>query len=153
MMKTLILFFVLATVISCTSQPGTKISTAPVNVDSLTAEFVASWNNKDSAAIVKAIAQDAVLLNDSLVYKGHFQIADNWISGGVKVVSNLKTSCLSKESDNRIAYSAGTYTHDLSFPGGPVYKINGNYNFAWTKQPDDKWKISFIHIEDLTSKR
>ncbi len=152
-MKRWIPFFVLATVISCTSQPGTKTSTAPVNVDSLTAQFVAGWNNKDSAAIVKAIAQDAVLLNDSLVYKGHSQIADNWISGGVKVVSNLNTSSISKASDNRIAYSAGTYTHDLTLPGGPVYKINGNYNFAWTKQPDEEWKISFIHIEDLTSRR
>ena len=153
MMKTLFYCFALAALISCTHQPDTKTSTAPVNVDSLTAQFVAGWNNKDSTAIIKLIAGNAVLLNDSLVYRGHSEIASNWISGGVKVVSNLKTSPISKESDNRIAYSAGTYTHDLTLPGGPVYKINGNYNFAWTKQANDDWKISFIHIEDLTNRR
>jgi hypothetical protein len=90
MRKTLFYCFALAALISCTHQTDTKTSAAPVNVDSLTAQFVAGWNNKDSTAIIKLIAGNAVLLNDSLVYRGHSEIASNWISGGVKVVSNLK---------------------------------------------------------------
>ena len=148
-MKTLITFFALATLISCTHRSDPTTSTPPVSVDSLTAEFLRGWNNRDSAAIIKAIAENAVLLNDSLVYRGHSEISDNWISGGVKVVSNLKTSSIVKASDNKIAYAAGTYTHDLTPPGGSVFKIKGNYNFAWAKQPNGEWKLTFIHIEDL----
>ncbi len=119
----------------------------------MTAAFLAGWNNKDSTAISKAIAENAVLMTDSLVYRGLSEISDNWISGGVKVVSNLKTSFIIKETDIKIAYSAGTYTHDLTPPGGEVFKIKGNYNFAWTKQTSGEWKLRFIHIEDLSSRR
>lgn len=150
MMKIMIAFLALAALISCTHRSDTTTSTSPVSVDSLTAGFLAGWNNKDSTAISKAIAENAILMIDSLVYSGLSEISDNWISGGVKVVSNLKTSSIIKNSDKKIAYAAGTYTHDLTPPGGSVFKIKGNYNFAWTKQPNGEWKLTFIHIEDLS---
>lgn len=148
-MRKLIAFFAL-TVMSCNHRSDTTTSTSPTNVDSLTAQFNAAWNNKDSAAIIKTIADNAILMNDSLIYRGDSAISKNWISGGVKVVSNIKTSSVIKDSDNKLAYDAGTYTHDLTTPGGSVLKLKGNYSFAWAKQPDGEWKLTFIHIEDLT---
>ena len=89
-MKQLTLLLALATVISCNQTTEKTISPTPVNVDSLTATFLAGWNNKDSAAIMKTIADNAVVMNDSLIHNGHLAIANNWISGGVKVLSNIK---------------------------------------------------------------
>lgn len=149
-MKKLTLLLALATVISCNQTSEKSTSATPVNVDSLTTTFLAGWNNKDSAAIMKTIADDAIVMNDSLIHNGHSAIAANWISGGVKVLSNIKTSSVIKDSDNRIAYNGGTYTLDLTPPGGPVLKEKGNYNLVWTRQQDGEWKLRLIHIEDVT---
>jgi len=149
-MKQLALFLALATVLSCHQSTAKSTSTTPVNVDSLTATFLAGWNNKDSAAIMKTIADNAIVMNDSLIHTGHSAISNNWISGGVKVLSNIKTSSVIKDSDHKIAYDGGTYTLDLTPPGGPVLKEKGNYNLVWTKQQNGDWKLTLIHIEDIT---
>jgi len=149
-MKQLALFLALATVLSCNQTTEKSTLTTPVNVDSLTATFLAGWNNKDSAAIMKAIADNAIVMNDSLIHNGLSAISNNWISGGVKVISNIKTSSVIKDSDNKIAYDGGTYTLDLTIPGGPVLKEKGNYNLVWTKQQNGDWKLTLIHIEDIT---
>ena len=149
-MNHLTLFLALATLMSCNQTEEKDISVTPVNVDSLTSTFLAGWNNKDSAAIMKNIADNAIVMNDSSIHSGHSTIARNWISGGVKVLSNIKTSSVIKDSDNKIAYDGGTYTLDLTPPGGPVLKEKGNYNLVWTKQPNADWKLTLIHIEDIT---
>ena len=149
-MKQLTLILALATVISCNQTTEKSTSTRPVNVDSLTATFLAGWNNKDSADIMKTIADNAIVMNDSLIHNGHSAIANNWVSGGVKVLSNIKTSSVIKDIDNKIAYDGGTYSLDLTPPGGPVLKEKGNYNLVWTKQQNGEWKLTLIHIEDIT---
>lgn len=133
------------------SQSKEKAAAAPAaNVDSLTAGFLAGWNNRDSAAIMNTIADNAVVMNDSLIHTGKPAIAGNWVSGGVKVLSNIKTTSVIKDSDGRIAYDGGTYTLDLTPPGGPVLKERGNYNLVWTKQGTGEWKLTLVHIEDIT---
>ncbi len=149
-MKQLTLLLALATVISCNQTTEKSSSALSVNVDSLTATFLAGWNNKDSVAIMKTIADNAIVMNDSLINNGHSAIANNWVSGGVKVLSNIKTSSVIKDSDNKIAYDGGTYSLDLTPPGGPVLKEKGNYNLVWTKQQNGEWKLTLIHIEDIT---
>ncbi len=149
-MKQLALFYPLVTIIGCSQTTETNSSATPVDVDSLTSTFLAGWNNKDSAAIIKTIADNAIVMNDSLIHNGHLAIANNWVSGGVKVLSNIKTSAVIKDSDNKIAYDGGTYTSDLTPPGRPVLKEKGNYNLVWTKQQTGDWKLTLIHIEDIT---
>jgi ketosteroid isomerase-like protein len=148
-MKQLTIFLALA-IISCNPTTENTLSANPVNVDSLTAAFLSGWNNKDSAAIMKTIADIAIVMNDSLIHIGHSAIANNWISGGVKVISNIKASSVIHDSDNKIAYDAGTYSLDLTPPGGPVLKEKGNYNLVWTKQETGDWKLTLVHIEDIT---
>lgn len=149
-MKQVTLLLALAIVISCKQNTEKNTATASVNVDSLTATFLAGWNNKDSAAIMKTIADNAIVMNDSLIHKGHSAIANNWVSGGVKVLSDIKTYSEIKDIDNRIAYDGGTYSLDLTPPGGPVLKEKGNYSLIWTKQENGEWKLTLIHIEDIT---
>ena len=58
-------------------------------------------------------------MNDSLIHNGHKAIADNWVSGGVNVLSNIRTSSDIKNNDNLLAYDGGTYPLYLTAPGGP----------------------------------
>lgn len=70
-MKQFILFLALVTIISCNNTTEKSTAATPVNVDSLTAAFLAGWNNKDSAAIMKTIADNAFVMNDSLIHSGY----------------------------------------------------------------------------------
>lgn len=149
-MKQLILVFTVVTTIGCTQTSEPNPSERSANIDDLTATFLAGWNNKDSAAIMKTIADNAIVMNDSLTHKGSSAIANSWVSGGVKVLSNIQISSLIKDSDQKIAYNGGTYSLDLNPPGGPLLKEKGNYNLVWTKQQTGEWKLTLIHIEDIT---
>ncbi len=149
-MRQLTFILLALSIISC-NQPSEKSSGKPsVKVDSLTANFLAGWNNKDSVAIMNTIADNAIVMNDSLIHNGQKTIADNWVSGGVKVLSNIKTSSVIKNNDQHLAYDGGTYTLDLTPPGGPLLKEKGNYSLVWTKQQNGEWKLTLIHIEDIT---
>ena len=149
-MRLLTLLLISFTIISCNQTTDKSTNTDFVNVDSLTATFLAGWNTKDSAAIMNTIADNAIVMNDSLIHNGRKAIADNWISGGVKVLSNIRTSSVIKNKDNLLAYDGGTYSLDLTPPGGPVLKEKGNYSLVYTKQKDGNWKLTLIHIEDIT---
>ena len=149
-MKLITILSLLVTMMSCNQQEQLSNLSNPISVESLSADFLAGWNNKDSAAIMQTIADNAIVMNDSLVHQGHEAIAKNWISGGVQVISNIKTSSVISNSGNNIAYDGGTYTLDLTIPGGPVLKEKGNYSMVWTKQQTGEWKLTLIHIEDIT---
>lgn len=152
--KQTVIFLVCVIFLSCSQQTNKKTDkenqSSTVNVDSLNAVFLAGWNKKDSAAIMNTIADNAIVMNDSLVHSGINSIAKNWISGGVKVLSNIKTTSLIKDGNGKIAFDGGTYTLDLTIPGGPSFKERGNYSLVWTKQQNDQWKLTLIHIEDIT---
>lgn len=149
-MKQWTLFLTFSILVSCNPTTEESSSTTPVNVDSLTATFLAGWNNKDSVAIMKTIADNAIVMNDSLIHSGINAIAQNWVSGGVKVLGNIKTTSLIQETSESIAYNGGTYSLDLTPPGGPVLKEKGNYSLVWSKQKNGEWKLTLVHIEDIT---
>ena len=41
---------------------------------------------------MNTIAENAIIMNDSLIHNGHKAIADNRVSGGINVLSNSRTS-------------------------------------------------------------
>jgi len=153
-MRNLIICIGCIALASCNQQTGGSRASSNqnklVNVDSLNAVFVAGWNNKDSVAAVSIIADNAIVMNDTLIHNGINEIAKNWISGGIKVISNINTVSSIKGANESIAYDAGTYSLDLTIPGGPVLKEKGNYSLVWTKTSMNDWKLTLIHIEDIT---
>lgn len=152
--KQLVIFLICVIFVSCSQQTTKKTDnenqSSTVNVDSLNAVFIAGWNKKDSAAIVNTISENAIVMNDSLIHSGINSIAKNWISGGVKVLSNVKTKSIIKDANGKIAFDGGTYTLDLTIPGGPTLIERGNYSLVWTKQQNNQWKLTLVHIEDIT---
>jgi ketosteroid isomerase-like protein len=151
-MKNLLLFSLLVLLIGCNqtaSETGdASQSISLVDVDSLNADFLAGWNNHDSAAIMNIFAEYAIVFNDSLLHKGKQEIADRWVSGGVKVLGNIKTHSALHNINGNIAYDAGTYTLDITLPD-VVLKEKGNYSLVWEKRYND-WKLAMVHIEDVT---
>src|SRR5687768_5902249 len=152
-MKNLIIVIGCITLASCNQQADRSQDSNQnklVNVDSLNAVFVAGWNNKDSVAAVSIIADNAIVMNDTLIHNGIDEIAKNWVSGGLKVISNINTVSSIKGANENIAYDGGTYSLDLTIPGGPVLKETGLYSLVWTKTSMNDWKLTLIHIEDIT---
>lgn len=151
-MKPLLLLAAFAFLISCKEQHQTseELTSVGVSVDSLNAVFLAGWNKKDSAAIMSTLAPDAVVMNDSLIHTGKDAIAKNWVSGGIKVLSNIATKSSIQKASGDLAYDGGTYTLDLTIPNGPTLKERGNYSLVWTRQPDQQWLLTLVHIEDVT---
>ncbi len=150
-----LIFVIPSLVFVCCGQPSEQAHQEPeatthINVDSLNALFLAGWNLKDSAAIMHTLAPDAVVMNDSMIYTSTEAIAKNWVSGGVKVLSNIKTISSIKGASDNLAYDGGTYSLDLTIPNGPVLKEKGNYSLVWTKQADGQWLLTLVHIEDVT---
>lgn len=153
-MKNLTLLIFCIALIGC-NQPSTKSNdTSPkhelVNVDSLTDVFVAGWNKQDSTAIIETIADNAIVMIDSIIHTGVKDVAQYWVSGGVKVLSTVQTTSLTKGVSESIAYDGGTYSLDLTPSGGPVLKEKGNYSLVWSKQQNGDWKLTLVHIEDVT---
>jgi ketosteroid isomerase-like protein len=153
-MKSLLFLVILGASIGCSYkyEKSDTDQSAPVSVgvDSLNALFLSGWNKKDSALIMSTLAPDAVVMNDSLIHTGTEAIAKNWVSGGVKVLSNIITTSSIDGTSGSLAYDAGTYTLDLTIPGGPVLKERGNYSLVWTRQVDQQWLLTMVHIEDVT---
>lgn len=153
-MKNIIIIIFSIVLIGCNprskNSDETKLQSKSVNIDSLTMKFLVGWNKHDSATIMSTIADNAIVMNDSLIHSGTNAIAQNWVSGGVKVLSNINTNSLIKEMNESMAYNGGTYSLDLTPPGGPVLKERGNYSLIWSKQKNGDWKLTLIHIEDVT---
>jgi ketosteroid isomerase-like protein len=154
MKKPIVLLLAAVCLISCKREKEVIIekiiSTERLDVDSLNRLFVDGWNNSDSAAIMNTFYNDAIVMNDSSIHKGADAIARDWVSGGVKVLSNIETVSLVKGSSATLAYDAGTYSCNLNIPGGPVLIERGNYSMVWEKTPDNGWKLKKVHIEDIT---
>ena len=129
-MKTLLLLATFVLLVSCKEQspPQSKeeLISVEVNIDSLNAVFLAGWNNGKEA------------------------IAKNWVSGGIKVLGNVVTKSSIQNTSGDLAYDGGTYSLDLTIPNGPTLKERGNYSLVWTRQPDQQWLLTLVHIEDVT---
>ena len=153
-MKYLIFIFAVITFVHCSARVektnSAETASSSVHVDSLNAHFLSGWNKKDSAMIMSTLAPDAIVMNDSLIHSGKEAIAKNWISGGIRVLSNIVTSSSIQGASGSLAYDAGTYSLDLTIPGGPVLKEKGNYSLVWATQADGQWLLTLVHIEDVT---
>lgn len=147
-MKFLFLIFFSLLIAGCNTEnnSGNDNDVNDTNISELTDKYIVAWNSKDSAAIINFFDDNAIVMNDSSIFRGKQEIA-KWVGGGVKVLSNIKTNSIKNNSNNNIAYDAGTYSLTITLPD-LVLNEKGNYTSAWDK--NGNWKITFFHIEDVT---
>jgi ketosteroid isomerase-like protein len=141
-MKGIVLFISVIVLLACNNRNT-------VNVQDLNKQFISAWNNKDSAKIDSFLSADVQFLQADNHYKGKTEVVQKWVKAGIPVVSSLKTSVVSTDADENMAYEAGTFSVDLLIPNQPVAIGEGNYLFIWKKQADASWKVNYVQLEDL----
>lgn len=120
------------------------------SVQDLNKQFIAAWNNRDTAKIDSFLATDVQFLQADKHFNGKTEVVNRWVRETVPTIANLRTNAVSSNSDDHSAYEGGTFAVDLAgAPGQPQVTGQGNYVFLWKRQPDDTWKISYIQLEDL----
>ncbi|QDK78375.1 nuclear transport factor 2 family protein [Spirosoma sp. KCTC 42546] len=145
-MNTSIRILLAATLFASCSQ-----STDTVNIQDLNRQFINAWNDKDSTKIISLLADDAHFLQGNTHFKGKAEVADKWVTETLPTLTDLKTNVVSSESDNHIAYEAGTFSVDVLplNPKDPHAFGEGNYILLWKKGADNTWKLSYAQLEDL----
>lgn len=100
--------------------------------------FAKTMADRDHAAFVSHLADEAVFFGGNNVQRGAQQVAAAW-----KRFYEGPNAPFSWEPENVEVLESGT----LALSSGPVYDPNhkrtGTFNSVWRKQADGKWKIIF----------
>lgn len=120
-----------------------------VDIRSLNQQFIAAWNNDDTARIHSFMADDIHFLQAHTHYKGKAEVSDKWVRESLPAISNLKTNVVSSGVTDSIAYEAGTFSVDVTAPGEPDAYGEGNYILLWKVASDGTWKLAYAQLEDL----
>src|SRR5688500_14864344 len=80
-----------------------------VDIRSLNQQFIAAWNNDDTARIHSFMADDIQFLQAHTHYKGKAEVSEKWVRESLSAISNLKTNVVSSGVTDSIAYEAGTF--------------------------------------------
>ena len=120
-----------------------------VDIRSLNQQFIAAWNNDDTARIRSFMADDIQFLQAHTHYKGKAEVSEKWVTESFPAISNLKTNVVSSGVTDSIAYEAGTFSVDVTAPDQPDAYGEGNYILLWKVASDGTWKLAYAQLEDL----
>jgi ketosteroid isomerase-like protein len=152
--KTLLLAAAFATLVSCGTGEEEKThklavpSSNSIDVKNLMNFFNEAWNRKDSTALMALFANDMVMLAGRDKVAGKDSVAKTWLHATLPLTSNLRITDVQNGAGPEIAYSAGTWTMDITVPGQPVAAAAGNHNFIWKRVADSAWRLTFVSIEN-----
>ncbi|WP_151087333.1 YybH family protein [Hymenobacter baengnokdamensis] len=138
---------------ACSKSAGTT-ATAATAAD-LDREFIMAWNNKDLEKTLGFLADDVQFLQGNAHFSGKAEVSDKWVRATQSSISNLKTSVVSSESSDKLAYEAGTFSVDVLpvAAGQPAGYGEGNFLLLWKPAADGTWKLSYAQLEDLPVQR
>lgn len=151
-MKKYILPVIVVIIISC-NQPATKMVVAKAPVDSLIANWGNSWSNHDSAAVSNLFTADALLIDDNFIGTSTNEIATQWISPNINIVSHFKSTKIQEWSGADRAGYTGKYQFDAIVHDSVVAKPTGVYTVNWIKTDQGDWKITTADIHSITEKK
>ncbi len=105
-------------------------------------EWIDAWNQNDPDKLQEMTSNDAVLY-----MQGRSRIADSisaWFQNSAPNMKDLSTTPEIQNSNDSIAYEAGTYSH-----GSKQDTLNttfeGTYTVIW-ERADDDWQIKVMNI-------
>ena len=134
------------------SGPAASTATSAADLDR---QFITAWNNKDLEKTLSFLADDVQFLQGSAHFSGKAEVSDKWVRATQSTISNLKTSTVSSDSNDKTAYEAGTFSVDVQAagPGQTAGYGEGNFLLLWKPAADGTWKLSYAQLEDLPVQR
>lgn len=140
------------------SHAGKLSADDAVKIKAVNEAYVLAWLKNDSAAVMKTLAPDAVLIpQGSRAIEGMKAIKQFWWpSGGKTTVTafTITTEQIGGEGD--VAYVRGTFTLSFIYEDGSnklERTNNGNYLMIMKRQADGAWRISHRMWGDLPQGR
>ena len=120
-----------------------------ISTDSLLKAWNKAWNDRDSAAIIAQLTDDAVMLSASKTMNGKPEIANKFVSRFYKSMLNLQAKKVYESAAGDMAVQAGTYTHEIQNADSTKKNASdgGGYTFVWKQQADKSWKLRFLELE------
>lgn len=152
--KTVFLAALVFLIVSCGTSEGDKTyklevpAANNVSVAGLMNTFTEAWNRKDSATLIGLMADDVVIMAGKDRISGKNEAADVWLRGTLPMTGNLKVTGVQSNAGAVLAYSAGTWTMNVTAPGQALSTSAGNHTFVWKKAADNTWKLTLVHIEN-----
>ena len=131
-----------------------------VEVNALMNRFSEAWNRKDSAALMGLFSNDIVVLIGRKRLSGKDSVAETLLHAKLPLTANLRITEVQSGAGPEVAYSAGTWTLNVSAPGQPTTVAAGNHNFIWeyvapetpaTAGSDSAWRLTLVSIESYSS--
>jgi ketosteroid isomerase-like protein len=147
-------FMVAAILASCNCRNNCSDKDLPmlVSVDSLDNAWNNAWNSHNVPAISYLFTEDAVLIAGDWKVTGRDSLTAKWIKTSVPAIANLKLMPYRQSASPTMAYSSGTYTHDVKENDSITTSQRGVYTIIWEAGPDKKWKVSLVEIEVIAEK-
>jgi uncharacterized protein (TIGR02246 family) len=100
--------------------------------------FAKSMADRDHAAFVSHLAEDAVFFGDGSLQRGKAEVAAAW-----KPMFEGPTASFSWKPEEVAVLESGT----LALSSGPVYDASGKrigtFNSVWRREKDGSWKVVF----------
>jgi ketosteroid isomerase-like protein len=124
-------------------------TTSLISADSLVDKWNFAWNSADENIISQLIAHDCQFMTGFYYLNGRDSITNIWVKSNIGNVINLQSRKIAEHTTTEMVYQSGQWS--LNFKQGENVSggSRGNYTFIWRKQPDNLFRLSLIHLEDL----
>ena len=100
--------------------------------------------DRDHAAFVRFLADEAVFFSSSTPLRGRQAVADAW-----KPFYDKPEAPFSWEPDQVEVLSSGTLAHSSGPVHDPSGKLVGRFNSVWRQEAPGKWRIVFDKGQDI----
>ena len=136
--STMVLAIVAAAATPFAGQPQPRVDVAALSVEVRNAEraFARTMADRDHAAFVSFLADEAIFVGPKMTFRGRQNVADGW-----KRFYEAAQAPFSWEPERVEVLDSGT----LALSSGPVRdstgKRIGTFNSVWRREPGGAWKI------------
>lgn len=124
--------------IVCTGSSQTDLASLQRQVMETERAFAKTMSDRDHAAFMSFLAEDAVFMPQKGVLRGKAQVADAW-----KKFYGASAAPFAWEPDRVEVLDSGTLAYSTGPVRDPAGKRVGTFNSVWRREPDGRWRIIF----------
>lgn len=117
--------------------------------DALVASWNSGFNSDNPKSIEKILTGTVTMMSGEEYYQGRDSVMGKFVTKRMPVISDLNAVNEYFSVSKDMIYTAGKYTLTVSRKDGTTGSAIGNYTFAWVRQPDNSFKIDFMHLESI----